>query len=105
MTKRLTRKAVCKEILKVTGFEVGLYLDEKESVCHFYTDPDEQTVDALLDAIIYSSGVSTSVCVCRINHLSLSQWVDSFNSIVKNAMQVDESINERVNAQIEQLGN
>jgi len=70
--KRLTTKAVCREIK--TRFSLDVGLSAGGGCWSFYAkDSNPHALDHCW---------TTTVMVCRLNHLSLEQWMDSFNAIL-----------------------
>ena len=71
---RLTSRAVCRAIMDKHGHDLKLGLYGPEGCWNFYSDDD--TVGHNL-ARLYTSTVD----VCRLNHLSIEQWVEAFETL------------------------
>lgn len=73
---RLTAKKICKAIKCKFGMDVGLFYDTGYGYYHFFSD-DQPTMDILMH------WPTTSVLVFRMNHLTMEQWLDTFEQLAK----------------------
>lgn len=73
---RVTSKRIGSEIERVTGIK-GVAVSVRGGQAHFYSDTNKELQERL------SSKYSTAVFVCRLNHLTLTQWVSEFESILE----------------------
>jgi hypothetical protein len=67
---RLTSKSIGRAIKAKYGVD-GVFVSCLGGMCNFYSDTNEYAANVI------GSGDS-GVYVCRINHLTIEQWLDSF---------------------------
>jgi len=72
--KRLTSKTISNAILEKFGVK-GVMIHCSGGMCSWYSDTNEHAAK-----IIFSG--DNGISVYRINHLSLSQWLDEFSHIL-----------------------
>ena len=72
---KLVNRTVEKAIKAKFGWDAKLFYDDDGGYYHFYSD-DELQQNVLMNHID-----SPSVWVYRLNHLSLDQWLESFEEL------------------------
>ncbi|MHC5134932.1 MAG: hypothetical protein ACYSO0_00775 [Planctomycetota bacterium] len=68
---RTTRKQISAEILRQTGYHIGVHGSQAIGVYHFYSD-DPAT------ALMLASFEETSVYVFNLSDFSVDRWADEF---------------------------
>lgn len=67
---RMTSKIISKAIKDKYGID-GVMVHRGGGMCSFYSDTNEEASSVILSG-------DNGVCVYRLNHLSLEEWLESF---------------------------